>query len=321
MDYARFEELRRRDCDEFEAALQAARSRRPGSQGKSYENLEDLAVRYRQILHDHSLAEARYPGTSIARRLKRLALAGTHFLQRDSGRNLPSLGRFITEIFPRAIQGMVPLIAVTTGLFFLTGVFGFALASTEPALGSIFLSPDMIQGLERGTLWTESIFSVTPGSVASTKIATNNLSVAMTAWAGGTLAGLGAFYVILLNGLMLGIVMATTARYSMAGELLEFVAAHGPLEISMILVTAAAGLSVGKALVVASDRPRPELIRESARDALVVLLGCLPWILLLGFVEGFLSPSPYLAPMFKAAIGFLLWILFIFMAAQPVSKT
>ena len=91
---------------------------------------------------------------------------------------------------------------------------------------------------------------------------------------------------MLLNGLMLGSALATTAHYSMATPLLTFIAAHGPLEISMILMTSAAGLKVGWALVVAADRPRAELLQTAGRDSLIVLLGCMPWILLLGFVEG-----------------------------------
>ena len=84
--------------------------------------------------------------------------------------------------------------------------------------------------------------------------------------------------------------------------------------ISMILVTAAAGLSVGRSLVAATDRPRPEVVKEATRDALIVLAGCLPWILVLGFVEGFLSPSADFTFAFKAAIGGLLEVLFLTLA-------
>ncbi|MCP4656428.1 MAG: hypothetical protein GY856_13525, partial [bacterium] len=101
MDYLRFVELRRASCDEFEQALDVAR-RRP--RAVSYQDLEQLAVQYRQLLHDHALAAARFPGTALARRLERLVLEGTHWLQRDTGEHLPSLGRFVTRTFPGAIR-------------------------------------------------------------------------------------------------------------------------------------------------------------------------------------------------------------------------
>ena len=78
--------------------------------------------------------------------------------------------------------------------------------------------------------------------------------------------------------------------------------------------------AVGKALVVAADRPRAELLRDASRDALVVLLGCLPWILLLGFVEGYLSPSQAFGVPFKAATGLLLEALFLTVAWNPLAR-
>lgn len=316
MDYARFERLRRRSAEEFEQSLATAR-RRPGE--LTYEGLEGLAVRYRQLLHDHALAASRYPGTSIARRLQRLVLAGTHYLQRDQGERPPGPIRFLTEVFPAAVHRLAPWIGVTAALFAATTLFGFSLATVEPAVGSTFLTPQMVDGLKRGELWTQSVFSVLPGSYISSRIATNNLSVAITAWAGGAVAGLGALYVVLLNGLMLGVIFATTAHYSMSGALVEFISAHGPLEITLILVSAGAGLAMGTSFVIASDRPRAEVVRDASRDALVVLAGCLPWILLLGFVEGYISPSEA-GPAFKAALGILLETLFLTVAARPLAS-
>lgn len=317
MNYTRFEELRLRSSEEFERRLNAALSR---PRGVTYESLEKIAFQYRQLLHDHALATTRYPGTTMARRLTRLVLAGTHYLQRDTGENVPGPVRFLTRTFPGAMRRISPLIAVMAALFVVTTIFGFCLATVEPALGTTFVGPEAIEGLKRGKLWTESVFSVTPGSVASSRIATNNLTVAITAWAGGTLAGLGSIYVVLLNGLMLGSVLAITARYAMAGPLFEFIAAHGPLELSLIVISAAAGLSVGKALVMADDRPRAEVLSRATRDALVVLLGCLPWILLLGFVEGYISPAEQLGIQFKAALGFLLEVVFLTVAFNPFGR-
>ncbi len=317
MEYARFEELRRPACDELERRLAEGRSR---PREVTYEGLEKIAFLYRQLLHDHALASARYPGTAMARRLARLVLAGNHFLQRDTGEHVPGLGSFFSRTFPDAMRRIAPLVAVTAAFFVVSGLFGFSLATVEPALGTSFLSPEVVEDLKRGQLWTESIFSVVPGSVASSFIATNNLSVAITAWAGGMVAGLGAVYVVLLNGLMLGAVVATTARYAMAAPLAEFIAAHGPLELTLIVISAAAGLAVGKALVVAADRPRVELLSEAGRDALVVLLGCLPWIVVLGVVEGYISPAPELGAPFKAALGLLLETLFLTAAFQPFRR-
>ena len=99
MDYSRFGQTRQPGWDEFERRLQAARER---PRTLSYSELEELAFRYRQILHDHALAAARFPGTALARRLHRLALEGTHWLQRETGERLPNPVEFFLRSFPRS---------------------------------------------------------------------------------------------------------------------------------------------------------------------------------------------------------------------------
>ncbi len=68
------------------------------------------------------------------------------------------------------------------------------------------------------------------------------------------------------------------------------------------MISAGAGLHIGRELIFAGDLPRAERLRVAGRESLVVLLGCVPFILLLGVVEGFVSPSDLPFP-YKLAIG------------------
>lgn len=316
MDYGRFVRTRQPLWDEFERRLSAAQD----GDALDHEGLETLAFRYRQILHDHALAAARYPESGSARRLWGLALAGTQWLQRDRGRRVPGPWAFYARVFPRACRGMLGSLGVAAALFACAAAIGFSMAVVQPGLGTVFLGQEAMAGLREGRMWTDALTSSVPPAVSSSRIATNNMGVAILAWGGGALAGLGALWVVLLNGLLLGTVIGTTLPYEMTGRLLEFVAAHGPLEITLILVSAGAGLEMGRALVTAGDRPRGEAVRDAAGRALVVLGGCLPWFALLGVVEAFVSPSPEVAPATKAALGVVLWASFALVAWNPLSR-
>lgn len=317
MDYARFADERRATCDRFEEDLTRARV---AGRRLSYAELEQLGVDYRQLMHEQALASARFPDTAITSRLTQLALAGTHWLQRDLGHRRKRLATIFVRTIPDAYRALLPLIGVAGGLLIVATLFGLSLTVATPALGAAFLPQEALDGLRRGELWTESIFRVTPGAVASTKIATNNLSVAIVAWAGGAALGVGALWVLLLNGVMLGSVVATTWHYGMGGALWGFIAAHGPLELSLIVVSAAAGLDIGRALVWSQDVSRAEALTVAGRRALVVLLASLPWFLVLGFVEGFVSPLQSMATPAKAALGVTIWVLFVLFAFQPWSR-
>jgi uncharacterized membrane protein SpoIIM required for sporulation len=314
MDYQRFLRTREPIWKGLEEGILRARRR---ARTMRYADLEALAVHYRRVLHDFALARSRFPRTRAAERLEALALEGTYVLQRDHETSRFGIARFLTRTFPLAFRAVSPQIAVAAALFVASGLLGLFLSIVQPGMAVAFLGPEAVAGLSEGTLWTESLGTVIPPSISSSAIATNNMSVAITAWAGGALAGLGAFYVLLLNGLLLGAVVGITAHYDLAGRLLTFVAAHGPLEITLILVTAGAGLSVGRALVEAGEAPRRESLPNAARAALAVLLGSLPWFVLLGVVEGFVSPSTDVPAASKVLLGLTLESLFLVFAWNP----
>jgi uncharacterized membrane protein SpoIIM required for sporulation len=300
LDYARFARLRGPIWESFARDLAEAKAR---PKALDYEALENLAFHYRQVLHDHALAVTRYPGTAAAKRLARLALAGTNGLVRAPTPPNRGLRHFFVRRFPEAFRAQAKHLIAVVALFAVGAAFGFRLGAVQPGAGISILGPESIEGLEQGRLWTESLVSVIPPSVSASTIARNNMSVALMGWAGGALAGLGSVYVVALNGVLLGAVFGVTSRYAMAGLLLEFVVAHGPLEIGLILVTAAAGLRLGQTLVVASDGPRREGVTSAAVQALAVLGGCLPWFVLLGIVEATVSPAPTLPFVVKATLG------------------
>lgn len=316
MDYARFVRLRRPLWDDFERQLGTGGQR---LKNLGYGGLEEMALHYRQVLHDHALADSRFPGTAAARRLRGLVLEGTRRLTGESGESRSGLIRFFLVKFPQAFQRQLGAAGVALSLFVLASLWGLALGILRPALGVAILGPEAIRGLEEGRLWTESLVTTVPPSVSSSGIATNNITVALTAWAGGALAGFVPLYILLFNGLLLGALFGVTMHYSMAGALLEFIAAHGPLELTLIIVSAAAGLALGRALIAAGDRPRTLALRDASRDALTVLLGCVPWFVVLALVEVFVSPQPALPAALKVILGLALESLFLVLAFRPVS--
>lgn len=314
MDYARFVGVRSAVWDEFEAGLRRLES---GGAALSHAEVEALAFRYRKVLHDHSVAASRFAGTGAARRLRHLAFEGTRALYLDDA-PAGSLRRFVSRTFPRAFRAHLPYLVVAVSLFATALALGVTLSVVEPGVGLVFLGPAALAGLREGRLWTDALVTAVPPSISSSGIATNNIAVALTGWAGGALAGIGALYVVLLNGFLLGAIVGTTAHYGLGGQLLEFISAHGPLEITLILVTASGGLALGRALVAPDDRPRRVAIVDAARSSLALLLGCLPWFVVLGLVEAVVSPAPDLPASLKLAVGLALEAVFLAVAWNPL---
>ncbi len=316
MDYPAFVRLRSPLWEELESRLAALEA---GGHPPRHADLEAMALAYRQVLHDHALAATRFKDTSAARRLARLAAQGTRLLHRERSHGPFSLLRFLTRTFPQTMRRQRGALGVAALLFVATTLLGFALALAVPSFAVAFIGAEKLADLEQGKLWTDDITAAIPPSLMSSLIATNNVSVALSAWAGGVIAGIGSPWVLVVNGLMLGSILAVSLHFGVAERLLTFIAAHGPLELSIIVVAAAGGLVLARGLIAAEDRPRAEVLRAAVRDAFVMLAGSLPWLAVLGVVEGYVSTDSSLPVLLKALVGVSLFTLFVMAAGNPLA--
>jgi uncharacterized membrane protein SpoIIM required for sporulation len=79
---------------------------------------------------------------------------------------------------------------------------------------------------------------------------------------------------------------------------------HGLIEITAVLIAAAAGLRLGLSLAIPGRLTRRASLRAGGREALLLMLGTIPMFVVAGMIEGFVTPS-YLPDWVKASIGIL----------------
>jgi uncharacterized membrane protein SpoIIM required for sporulation len=154
------------------------------------------------------------------------------------------------------------------------------------------------------------VFNVIPSSVASVGILTNNIGVAIIAYAGGISFGLITAYLLAVNGFLLGAALALTWHHGLLHELIEFVAAHGFVEISTILVAGMTGLMIGGAMLAPGDLTRRDALSVNGSAATRLLLSCVLPLFLLGFIEAYISPNEAIPAAAKITIGLSTGVLF-----------
>ncbi|HSB77051.1 MAG TPA: stage II sporulation protein M, partial [Terriglobales bacterium] len=133
-------------------------------------------------------------------------------------------------------------------------------------------------------------------------ILTNNISVAMATFAMGILAGLGTVYMLFFNGLLIGVIGTACWQAGMSRQLWSFVAPHGVLELPAIFIAGGAGLLLARGLLFPGTLPRRDSLVEAGGRAVRLVLGVIPMLVVAGFIEGYLSPSNFPAPL-KFALG------------------
>jgi len=213
--------------------------------------------------------------------------------------------------------GVRPMLVWIVGWFVLCAGAGWWLIDWQPELVALFLPERAISGVESGQVWTDQVFGVAPPALESLAILSNNVVVALMALVSGLLLGLGAVYLLGLNGLMLGAALAFTHQHGLAGNLGQFIIAHGFVELSVICLSAAAGTYIGDALVRPAGRSRALALQESVRDMTPLIGLCCLLLVGCGFIEGYLSPDPGFPMQSRLVVGVCWWLVMVGLLVGP----
>jgi uncharacterized membrane protein SpoIIM required for sporulation len=259
---------------------------------------------YRSLGRDLSIARRVLPGSRVTQALER-NYATLHSIIHRKPRDwrTRTLQLFREEI-PQIVHELRGAILWVTLLFALSAGAGWWLISRYPELISLLASEEMISQVESGKLWTDGLLNVTPSSLLSLGILSNNIAVTLTAFCFGVFFGLGTIYIIATNGLMLGAMFAFTHHHGLAGGLLKFVMAHGVVELSVVCLAGAAGTMLGEALIRPTHPTRRESFQQAASKGLKLLLLCALLLIGCGFIEGYLSPDPDFPMVSRVIVGF-----------------
>lgn len=284
-----------------------ARSGRGGVSALAHRELQELAVLYRQAANDLSSVREDPTSQQIARYLNQL-LGRAHNLIYMGRRARPrGILEFYRSAYPELFRATFPYTLAAFAVFLAAAVAGFLLCLADPGFQRHLLGGHMTEAIERRQMWTHSIVTIKP--LASSAILTNNLTVAFFTFALGITAGVGTLWMLLLNGLLFGVIVAACWQAGMALQLWSFVAPHGVLELPAIFLAGGAGLLIARGLLFPGLLPRRVSLAQAGGQGVRLVLGTIPLLLIAGVIEGFLSPSDLPVPvkfLFAAALGTLL---------------
>lgn len=318
MDYAHFVATRRADWEEVDALLQR-RGRRLLSE-LDYDELERLAARHRAVVADFAWARTHFPGSDAERELRALAFAGHRLFTPPEPPLSARLLQFFRVGYPARFRASLGLLRVALALFLGGMVVGLVVTTLSEDSASLFIGAEGVDQIRSGQIWTDQLEDSQAGALLAVRIFVNNIGVALLAWAGGALFGVGTLYAVSFNGAMVGSMVAICLRYGLLDRLLAFIPAHGMLELFLITVAGAAGLELANGLLRPGEVSRGAAFTTSAGRSVELVGGTVPWFVLLGLVEGFLSPLMGIPTPVKAGLGLTLLGVFLVYVFAPAPR-
>jgi uncharacterized membrane protein SpoIIM required for sporulation len=267
--------------------------------------LAALGKLYRQATSDLALAQRDYPADRVTRYLNQLVARAHPIIYRRRATNRRQFVTFYTTTFPRIYRRLWPYTLASLLLFALPALFAFLAVWRQPDFITSLVGSG-IQGLvervEAGEMWTEIAPNVR--SAGASLIFTNNIQVMFLTFAGGVTAGLLTAWLLLTNGVSFGAIFGLLQSHAMSQHLVDFVAAHGFVELSVIFLAGGCGLYIADGLLRPGLLSRSANLSQRATVAVKAILGCVPLLVMSGLIEGFISPSA-LPTYAKLAIGLL----------------
>lgn len=264
-------------------------SARKGLSSLGRSELQELGLLYRQIAADLAALREDRGSVHFARYLNQL-LARAHNIIYSSSKTSPSaIFSFFTVTYPRVFRQHWRYVQIALLFFAVSAAVGAALTYQDPDFKLSIIGPQMVQTIEKREMWTHSIVGIKP--LASSAIMTNNISVGFMTFALGITGGLGTIYMMLFNGLMLGVIGMACHQSGMSLQLWSFVAPHGVLELPAIFLAGGAGLRIAEGLLFPGYLPRRESLSRAGTDAVQLLLGTVPMLIIAGTIEAFVSPT------------------------------
>jgi uncharacterized membrane protein SpoIIM required for sporulation len=288
--------------DELDTLLRQARGRpeRLGAEG-----VLRLGELYRGAAADLAMSRRRFPTDPVRERLERLVRSAALALYGNRSRR-GSIAELFARDYWRAIAERPVPLAIAALCLLGPAVLAGAWAGANPDAAASFI-PEAFQGATDPP--SDSGADSAQRAVFSAELFTNNIQVTFVAFAAGIAAGVGTAFVLAFNGILLGAVAGAAIEAGNGASFLEFVIPHGPLELSCIVVTAAAGLRLGWSFVEPGDRSRGDALRAEGRRAIVIVLGTAPWLVAAGIVEAFVR-SAGLPSALLIAVGTGLFVAF-----------
>src|SRR5690606_18454376 len=130
----------------------------------------------------------------------------------------------------------------------------------------------------------------------------NNIMVSFKVFVAGVFASIGTGVVLVMNGVMVGTFIMFFYQESQLAHAFPVIMLHGTIELTSIVIAASAGFTMGNSLLFPGTYSRLISFKKGAVKGLKIIMGLLPFFIMAGFIESFITRYAFMHWGFKVFI-------------------
>jgi uncharacterized membrane protein SpoIIM required for sporulation len=273
---------------------------------------ERVAALYRRACEHLALARARAYPAYILDRLERLTSDAHQAIYQHREVGLARIKDFFSTDFPRAVRQHAVYVWIAAAAFILpTVVIGWLVHERPDLVLSVVDAQTASQFEQMYSDDTESIGRLRNAEtdwIMFGYYIRNNITVAFQCFAGGLFAGLGSLFFLAYNGALGGAVAGYLTERGLASTFFSFVVTHGAFELTAIVLSGAAGLRLGHAVIAPKRQTRVQALVTASRESIVIVYGFAMMLVVAAAVEAFWSSARWMPLPVKYSVAAVCWI-------------
>ena len=252
---------------------------------------DELANGYIQLTNDLSYAQTYYEKSKTLLYLNALASQAHQKIYKNKKESRNRIVSFWKTEFPLFFKQYHKTLGISFLIFIVATAIGSISAVNDTTFVRLILGDAYVNETLNNIAEGDPAGIYKSGSEIGSflGITINNIRVAFLAFAWGALFSVGTAYILFSNGIMLGAFVTFFYTKGVFFEANKQIWLHGTIEISVIVIAGCAGLIMGNSFLFPKTFSRRVAFMKGAKDGLKVVVSTIPFFIIAGFIEGFIT--------------------------------
>lgn len=286
MNVKQFVKLHREEWQQLETLISTLHK---GKGSRTSDDINQFHRLYQKSAQHLSYSQTYFPNEEVTPYLNGLVSKAHNLLYKDQVSSFKQIRYFFSTKFIGLFLEQWRFVIAAMILFTIGGLGAFISVINDPLHLFSILPADIAQGVSPEHLGSNDGSVDSPTMSAS--IMTNNIQVAILAFAGGVTFGLLTVYMLIYNGIIVGALAGLFWHYGKTYDFWAYIVPHGMIELTAIFIAGGAGLLMGYKLFVPGQYTRGYQLKYQAKRSVQLLLGTIPLFVIAGIIEGFITPA------------------------------